>query len=94
MKVLGKNVLDEAQKKHGDLASPLAAWAKIAETSSWTSLNDIRKTLPRTDAVAGRHVFNIRGNTYRLITTINFASSTIFVDKVLTHAEYTKGDWK
>ena len=94
MRVVGKAVLEKAHKKHGDLASPLAVWLKLAEASSWTSLNDIRQTLPWTDAVGGRYVFNIKGNTYRLITTVNFMTSTIFIDALLTHAEYTKGDWK
>jgi len=85
LRVVGKAVLEKAHKKHGDLASPLAVWLKLAEASSWTSL---------TDAVGGRYVFNIKGNTYRLITTVNFKTSTIFIDALLTHAEYTKGDWK
>lgn len=94
MRVIDTGVLVKAQKKHGDLAAPCGVWLKLAETSSWGSLNDIRRTLPATDAVDGRHVFNIKGNTYRLITTINFRSATIFVDALLTHAEYEKGDWK
>lgn len=94
MRVLNKNVLEKAQKKHGDLTSPVAGWRKVAEAASWGSLNDIRQTFPFTDAVEGYHVFNIKGNGYRLITTINFKSSTIFIEALITHAEYNKGDWK
>jgi mRNA interferase HigB len=39
-------------------------------------------------------VFNIKGNSYRLIAAINYKSQTIFLKSVLTHAEYDKEDWK
>lgn len=46
------------------------------------------------DYVGGKTVFNIKGNNFRLITTINFTLATVFVQKVLTHAEYSKEKWK
>lgn len=39
-------------------------------------------------------VFNLGGNSFRLIAGINYESQTIFIKDVLTHAEYDKGDWK
>lgn len=94
MRVVGEGVIDKAIKKHGDLSGPLSAWFKIASTETWEGLNAIRKTFPSTDGVAGKFVFNIKGNSYRLIATINFRSQTLFIEHVLTHAEYDKGDWK
>jgi mRNA interferase HigB len=94
LKVVGTGVIDKAAKRHGDLSSPLAAWLKIATEQTWTGLNDIRKTLPSTDEHHGKFIFNIKGNSYRLIATINFKSNTLFIEHVLTHAEYDKGGWK
>jgi mRNA interferase HigB len=94
LKVVGTAVIDKAIKKHGDLAGPLGAWLKISTNEVWTGLNDIRKTWPSTDAVDGKLVFNIKGNNYRLIATINFKSQALFIEQVLTHAEYDKGGWK
>jgi mRNA interferase HigB len=40
----------------------------------------------------GRYVFNIRGNTYRLVARIHFASRTLFIRFVGTHSQYDKID--
>ena len=94
MRVVNTGVIDKAIKVHGDLSGPLAAWLKIAKNETWAGLNDIRKTWPKTDEYDGKFIFNIKGNNYRLIATINFKSQTLFVEHVLTHAEYDKGGWK
>ncbi|HEY6352060.1 MAG TPA: type II toxin-antitoxin system HigB family toxin [Candidatus Angelobacter sp.] len=94
LKVVGTGVIDKAVKQHGDLSGPLAAWLKIAKQETWVGLNDIRKTLPKTDEYNKKFIFNIKGNSYRLIASINFRSQTLFVEYVLTHAEYDKGGWK
>ena len=39
-------------------------------------------------------VFNIEGNTYRLIVKIEYRSRIIFINTVLTHVQYDKGLWK
>jgi mRNA interferase HigB len=39
-------------------------------------------------------VFNIGGNKYRLVTVIHFNRGKVFVRHVLTHEEYTRGQWK
>jgi len=75
LRVVGKQVIDAAIKTHADLSGPLAAWLKIAEQQVWAGLNDIRKTWPKTDAVGEKFVFNIKGNNYRLVATINFQES-------------------
>jgi len=37
---------------------------------------------------------NIHGNDYRLIARVNYKTKRVFILYILTHAEYTKGDWK
>jgi mRNA interferase HigB len=39
-------------------------------------------------------VFNMLGNSFRLITEINYKRQKVYLRHVLTHAEYDKGDWK
>ncbi len=39
-------------------------------------------------------MFNIKSNKYRLIVWINYRTGKIFIRRVLTHAEYTRGSWK
>ena len=39
-------------------------------------------------------IFNITGNTYRLIVRMVFPYQRIYIKEFLTHAEYDKGKWK
>jgi mRNA interferase HigB len=94
LKVLRTEVLDKAIRIHRDLAAPISAWLLIARDAGWESLNSLRQTLHRTDCVEGKTIFNIKGNRYRLIAIVNYASQTIFVKALITHAEYSKGNWK
>jgi mRNA interferase HigB len=72
------------------LETALAEWHKIATTSRWQSIVDVRKTFPHADFVDPFTVFNIRGNHYRLIVKIEYRWSLIFVKRVMTHADYTR----
>jgi len=55
---------------------------------------DVRQVYPQADAVGELTVFNIKGNAYRLIVKIEYRWEQIYIRRVLTHAEYDKGDWK
>lgn len=92
--VITRKKLLEAAKRHGDLWEPLDAWYRAAKKAHWTNLADVRWLFPTADAVGRFTVFNIKGNAYRLITEINFRSGRVFLRHVLTHAEYSKGNWK
>jgi len=94
MWVISRKKLVEAAETHGDLTGPLSAWFKIAEHSTWTSHNDIRQTFSTVDTFGSCTIFNIKGNSYRLIAWINFKSHKVFIRHVLTHAEYDKEGWK
>lgn len=94
MRVISRRPLMEAAAKHRDLEPSLDAWYRIAKTSRWMSLEDVRKIYPNADYVHPYTVFNIKGNSYRLVAKIEYRWGLIFVKKVLTHAEYDRGSWK
>jgi mRNA interferase HigB len=93
LKVLGTAVLDKAKRTHRDLTSPVATWLMIAREARWRNLNELRQTWRNTDSVQGKTIFNIKGNKYRLIAMVNYASQTIVVKALMTHAEYNEGGW-
>jgi mRNA interferase HigB len=93
LRVLGAEVLDRAAKTHGDLKSSVATWLTVARTAMWKNLNEVRQTWRNTDCVKGKTIFNIKGNRYRLIAIVNYASQTIIVKMLVTHAEYSEGRW-
>jgi mRNA interferase HigB len=71
--------------------------SRVAITSckaTWTNLIDVQKIYPTAEAVSNFTVFNIKGNTYRLIVDIVYTEQTIFIKYVLTHGEYDKEKWK
>ena len=39
-------------------------------------------------------VFNVCGNTYRLICAMRYDTDKVFLLRFLTHAEYDKDRWK
>jgi mRNA interferase HigB len=92
--VISRKKLLEAAAQHGDLSAPLDAWYRIAKRADWKSLDDVRKMLPTADSVGKYAVFNIKGNTFRLIAEINYKTGRLYIRHVLTHAEYDKGAWK
>jgi len=94
MHVISKKRLNEACGRDNTLSVPLGAWYKTAIHAKWSSIVDVRKTYPNADFVDPYTVFNIKGNTYRLITKIEYRKGLMFIKCVLTHAEYDKGDWK
>ena len=94
MHVISRRKLLEAGDRHSDLIDPLDVWYRIAKKAAWKNLVAVRQQLPTADLVGKFVVFNIKGNAYRLIAEVFFASQVILVRHVLTHAEYDKGGWK
>jgi mRNA interferase HigB len=91
--VISRKKLKEAVGRHADLESPLDTWFRIAKKAGWRNNADVRKAYPSADPVGKYTVFNIKGNTYRLIAEINYRTGRIFVRHVLTHREYDEGGW-
>ena len=92
--VISRKKLLEAAEKHRDLGEPLDVWYRVAKKAEWKNLMDVRRAFPTADAVEKFTVFNIKDNAYRLITEINYRTGRIFLRHVLTHAEYSKREWK
>jgi HigB_toxin, RelE-like toxic component of a toxin-antitoxin system len=46
------------------------------------------------EAVGNFTVFNIKGNKYRLIVSIDYERQLIYIKYIFTHAEYDKENWK
>jgi mRNA interferase HigB len=84
----------EAAAQHPDASAPLDVWYRVTKKAEWKSIVDVKKSFSTADAVGTCTVFNIKGNTYRLIAWINYQTQKVFIKHVLTHAEYMKEAWK
>lgn len=98
MIIRGKSIIKDFIKKHRDAKNPLIRWLKIAENSNWKSFSELKKTFGSADLFAQNNlkyvIFNIAGNKYRLVATINFKGQIVIVKVLMTHAEYSKDKWK
>ena len=81
-------------KKHPAAENPLKQWRKITQEYDWKNFHDIRGTFSSADWVDGNIIFNIKGNSYRLIAIASFENGKLYIRQVLTHEEYDKNKWK
>ena len=99
MRIIKVLRVHEYGQRHAQARPSLDRWLALTRFAEWESLADVRCTFGHADQVtvdSGRTVvvFNIKGNDFRLVTAIHYNRSKVFVLRFLTHAEYTKDDWK
>jgi mRNA interferase HigB len=94
MNIIGLGVIDVFSKQHSNFRTSLSSCVALMIGSDWKNIMEVRETFPHADAVGACTVFNIKGNDCRLITKIDYQTQTIYIKKVLTHAEYDKEKWK
>ena len=94
MHVISRKKLREFCRKHADSCEALDDWYKTACQASWENLIEIQTIYPQAEAVGNFTVFNIKGNKYRLIVSINYLKQIAYLKYVLTYAEYDKESWK
>ena len=69
-------------------------WFHTVTQAEWHSFAEVRATYANADQVDRFTVFNIGGNKYRLIAALHYNTQRVYVLRLLTHAEYSKGFWK
>jgi len=99
MLLIGQEVLETAARKNTSLRKWLEHWAERVRRAEWMGIQDVRADYPSADGVKLRFevvvtVFNVKGNTYRLLNAIDYESQTVAALDVLAHAEYSKAAWK
>jgi len=93
MRVYTPSTLRAHWKRYADAEGPLRAWLADAEKTSWRSPQDIKADYASASILSDdRVVFNIKGNTYRLIVVVSYAYQVVLVKFFGTHAEYDKID--
>ena len=92
-RIIAKRTLREFWKKHADSEQYLKTWYETARSSGWTSPNKVKQTYGSASILNdNRVVFNIKGNTYRLVVKFNYERQWAFIRFIGTHAEYDKID--
>lgn len=93
MEVITRKVITDFIRRHPDSKSSIEAWYSEAINSVWEKSMDIKK-MYSSASFLGKNIviFNIKGNSYRLITKIAYNNSTVYIKWIGTHSEYDKLD--
>ena len=92
-RIIAKSTLQQFWKNRADCEQYLKTWYNTAKNSKWNSPNDVKQTYINASILKnGRVVFNIKGNSYRLIVKFNYDRQWAFIRFIGTHAEYDKID--
>jgi len=91
--IAGRQLIEKFIRKHANSKASLSAWLEDAEEAEWKSPQDIKDRFRSADFLPGnRVVFDIGGNNYRLVVLVRYHNGILLIQKVGTHAEYSK--WK
>ena len=95
MRIIAKRTLREfwKQPKYSDAQSALEAWHFEALKASWDTPQDIKEKYRSASFLKNnRVVFNIAGNKYRLIVSIDYQRKACFIKFIGTHKQYDEID--
>jgi mRNA interferase HigB len=93
MRIIAVSTLKDFWVHHPDAEQPLRAWYDEAKHASWVTPQDIKARYASASFVgSNRVVFNIKGNTYRLVVAVAYRFQILYIKFIGTHAEYDQID--
>jgi len=93
MRIIAFRTLREFWEKpeYADSETSLQSWYHDAKRTDWKNSNELKQQYKSASIVGeGRVVFNIKGNTYRLVVSIDYEFQVIFIRFIGTHEQYNK----
>lgn len=97
MRIIAVRTLREFWEKpeFADAEISLRAWYYEVKNAEWKNANELKVQYKNASIVGdGRVVFNIKGNTYRLVVMIDFEFKVVFIRFIGMHRQYDKIDVK
>ena len=93
MRIISRKILREFWEKHPDAQQAIQSWYADVKRANWASPSEIKRIYRNASIIANnRVVFNIKGNTYRIVVAIQYEFEIVYIRFVGTHAEYDKID--
>jgi len=94
-RIIAVKTLKEYWEEFPQAEQPLLSWYEEVETADWNNPNELKSHYRNASILNDKRVvFNIHGNTYRLIVDIEYRLKIVFVVWFGTHKEYDKIDAK
>ena len=95
MRIIARSRIIEYYTLHLETRTALEDWFQKVRQAEWNCFADMKQMFNSVDSVGNqRHVFNIRGNNYRLIVVVKFTIKTVLIRFIGMHAEYDLVDAK
>ena len=93
MRVIGRRHLRRFSQRHPTARGPLLAWFREVECADWPTPAAVNAKYCNASFLGrDRVVFNVKGNTYRLVVTVKYAYRAVYVRFVATQREYDAAD--
>ncbi len=93
MNVIAKRTIIHYINVYPLAKTALLSWLKEFNTSSFENFNDLKHVYGNASLITNhRVIFNIKGNSFRLIASINFRTQAAYIIWFGTHKEYDNID--
>jgi mRNA interferase HigB len=92
-RIFAKSTLREFWEKYPESEQYLKTWFDTVKSSDWRNPNEVKQTYANASIMKdSRIVFNIKGNSFRLVAKFNFEKQWVFIRFIGTHEQYDKID--
>lgn len=91
MRIIAVRTLKEYWEEFPQTEQALLSWYEEAEVANWNNPNELKSQYRNASVLTDKRVvFNIHGNTYRLIVDIEYRLKIVFIVWFGTHKQYDK----
>ena len=93
MRIFVYRTLVDYYIKNPAAKTALEDWYNKTKEAKWNNFAEMKRTFNSVDSIGNkRFVFNIKGNTYRLVTIVFFIPKYVYIRFIGNHSEYSKID--
>ena len=92
-RIFSKGTLRAYWERYPETEQHLKVWYDTVTKATWKKPSDVKETFANASILKeGRVVFNIKGNSFRLVAKINYEKEWLFIRFIGTHREYDSID--
>ena len=99
MRIIARRTLREfvdslaGHKDQSAVKASLDAWFDEARKARWRSAAEVKRSYATASIVTAEQiVFNVKGNTYRLVVAVDFEKRIVWIKWIGTHKDYDQID--
>jgi mRNA interferase HigB len=90
MRIISKKKIRDFYEANAQSEIPLTEWFYTMQLANSKNFHELKLIFNSADVVKGYTIFNIGGDSYRLIAAIHYNTQFCYVREIWAHAEYSK----